>query len=148
MAAIVLRRHGWRILNRTGQKILREKLKLESRSEDVDISQLLANISVSLIHCLKVSLVSKNEQTVTVTLPLSHDVYDLVSQAAASEQRSLEDLLSRLVIEGLDARATTREVLERVSAQYRARTSSEGKSQQSSERVLAGAARTSGADSA
>ena len=79
---------------------------------------------------------SANKQTVTVTLPLSHDVYDLVSQAAASEQRSFEDLLSRLVIEGLDARASTREILERVSGQYRARVNGEDKSQESSDEVL------------
>jgi hypothetical protein len=77
-----------------------------------------------------------NEQTIRVTLPLSHDIYHLVSQTAASEQRSLEELLSRLVIEGLDARAGTREILERVSAQYRTRANGEGKSHQSSDEVL------------
>jgi hypothetical protein len=77
-----------------------------------------------------------HEQIVTVTLPLPQDRYDRVRQAAASEQRSLEDVLSRLVSEGLDAHITTREVLERVSAQYRDRLSRERKSHQSSDEVL------------
>ena len=77
-----------------------------------------------------------NKQTIAVTLPLLHDVYNLVSQAAASEGRSFEDLLGRLVIEGLDARASTREIMERVSVEYQARVSGEGKSQQSADEVL------------
>ena len=77
-----------------------------------------------------------NKQTIAVTLPLLHDVYNLVSQAAASEGRSFEDLLGRLVIEGLDAHASTREIMERVSVEYQARVSGEGKSQQSADEVL------------
>jgi hypothetical protein len=75
-------------------------------------------------------------QTVQVTLELPKDIYERVTQAALREQRQLEDLLSVLIAEGLDAHATVRELFEHVSEQYRARLAREGKLHQSSDSVL------------
>ena len=75
-------------------------------------------------------------QTVQVTLRLPKDIYERVTQAALMEQRQVEDLLSTLIAEGLEAYATVRELLEHVSEDYRARLACEGKLQQSSDDVL------------
>jgi len=45
-------------------------------------------------------------QTVQVTLRLPKDMYERVTQAALMEQRQIEDLLSTLIAEGLEAHAT------------------------------------------
>lgn len=79
---------------------------------------------------------SSAEQTVQVTLSLPKDIYERVARAAVGERRQLEDLLSTLVAEGLDAHATVRELFERVSEQYRARLTGEGKLDQSADGVL------------
>lgn len=76
------------------------------------------------------------DRTVQVTLRLPKDLYERAAQAAASEQQRLEDLLSILVAEGLDAHNTVRELFERISEQYRARLAREGKLQQSPDDVL------------
>jgi hypothetical protein len=76
------------------------------------------------------------DQTVQVTLRLPRDIYERVTQAALMEQRQVEDLLSTLITEGLEAHATVRELLEHVSEDYRARLEHEGKLHQSSEDVL------------
>src|SRR5207253_9842009 len=68
-----------------------------------------------------------NGQTITVTLQVPRDVYDRASQTASQERRPLEDLLSRLLAEGLNVHGTLREVFEQVSAQHRARLRHEGK---------------------
>ena len=73
-----------------------------------------------------------------VTLRLPKDMYERVTQAALMEQRQIEDLLSTLIAEGLEAHATIRELLEHVSEDYRARLAHEGKLQQSSADVLQG----------
>ena len=75
-------------------------------------------------------------QTVHVTLQLPKDMYARVTQAAYMEQRQVEDLLSTLIAEGLEAYATIRELLEHVSEDYRARLAYEGKLQQSPDDVL------------
>lgn len=75
-------------------------------------------------------------QTVQVTLQLPKDMYERVTQAALIEQRHIEDLLSTLIAEGLEAHTTIRELLEHVSEDYRARLAREGKLQQSSDDVL------------
>src|SRR5215510_13614699 len=75
-------------------------------------------------------------QTVQVTLRLPKDMYERVTQAALMEQRQVEDLLSTLIAEGLEAYATIRELLEHVSEDYRARLAHEGKLHQSSDDVL------------
>jgi len=51
-----------------------------------------------------------NGQTITVTLQVPRDVYDRASRTAIHERRPLEDLLSRLVAEGLNVHGTLREV--------------------------------------
>jgi len=77
-------------------------------------------------------------QTVQVTLRLSKDMYERVTQAALMEHQQVEDLFSTLIAEGLEAHATIRELLEHVSEDYRARLAREGKLQQSSDDVLHG----------
>jgi hypothetical protein len=79
---------------------------------------------------------SSAERTVQVTLSLPKDIYERVARTAVEERRRLEDLLSALVAEGLDAHATVRELFERVSEQYRARLTGEGKLDQSADGVL------------
>jgi hypothetical protein len=79
---------------------------------------------------------SRGEQTVQVTLSLPKDIYERVARTAVEERRQLEDLLNALVAEGLDAHATVRELFERVSEQYRARLTREGKLDQSADGVL------------
>jgi len=79
---------------------------------------------------------SGTDQIVQVTLRLPKDLYERAAQAATEEKRQLEDLLSALVAEGLDAHTTVRELFERVSEQYRARLAREGKLNQSADDVL------------
>jgi len=79
---------------------------------------------------------SNTDQAVQVTLLLPKDIYERAVQAAGKEQRQIEDLLSALIDEGLDAHATVRELFEHVPEQYRARLAREGKLHQSSEDVL------------
>ena len=79
---------------------------------------------------------NSTEQIVQVTVKLPKEIYDRVVHAAAGEQQSLEDLLSVLVAEGLDAHASVRELFEHVSTQYRARLGREGKLDQSADEVL------------
>lgn len=79
---------------------------------------------------------SNTDQTVQVTLLLPKDIYERAAQAASKEQRQIDDILSTLIAEGLDAHASVRELFERVSEQYRARLAREGKLHQSSDDVL------------
>ena len=79
---------------------------------------------------------SSTDQVVEVTVRLPKDVYERAAQAATHEQRHLEDLLNTLVVEGLDAHATVRELFERVSVQYRDRLGREGKLDQSADNIL------------
>src|SRR5436190_21515162 len=79
---------------------------------------------------------STSSQTVKVTLTLPKEIFERAKQAAAEEQRQLGELLSRLVTEGLEARASVRQLFEHVSAQYRARLAQEGKLEQSPDEVL------------
>ena len=79
---------------------------------------------------------SNTGQTVQVTVQLSKDIYERITQAAIMEQRQVEDLLGTLIAEGLEAHMTIRELLEHVSEDYRARLACEGKLYQSSDDVL------------
>ena len=78
---------------------------------------------------------SSGDQTVEVTLRLSKDRYEQIRQAARMEHRPVEDLLDSLIIEGLDSHTSTREILEQVSQDYRARLAREGKLSQSADAV-------------
>ena len=77
-------------------------------------------------------------QHVPVTLELPKPVYDRVNEAAAREQRSMDDMLKLLLNEGLDAHATSRQLWERVSAAYRNRLAHAGTAKQSAEEILEG----------
>lgn len=79
---------------------------------------------------------SNADKAVQVTLSLPKDIFERVAQAAVDEQQKIEDLLSVLVTEGLDAHATVRGLFDQVSEQYRTRLGREGKLNQSSDAVL------------
>jgi hypothetical protein len=79
---------------------------------------------------------NSTEPVVQVTVKLPKEIYDRVAHAAAGEQQPLEELLSVLIAEGLDAHASVRELFEHVAAQYRARLAAEGKLDQSTDEVL------------
>ena len=76
-------------------------------------------------------------QNITVTFDLAKDVYERVSETASHEHRPLEEMLSKLVGEGLHVHATMRELFEAVSSQYRGRLSHEGKLNEPPEAVIA-----------
>ena len=78
---------------------------------------------------------SRSDKTVQVTARLSKDSYEQVKQAAHAEQCPVEDLLGRLIARGLEARMTSRDILDHVSQNYRARLAREGKLSQSAEAV-------------
>jgi hypothetical protein len=75
-------------------------------------------------------------RNVTVTLTLPQEIYERVAEAAVLEQRQLEELMGELIAEGLDTHKSVRDLMEQVSAQYRARLAQEGKLDQSAEEVL------------
>jgi hypothetical protein len=79
---------------------------------------------------------STAEPVISVTVTLPKAVYERVAQAAAHERRQIEELLSALVAEGLEARTTVRELFEHASDLYRARLAREGKLDQTPEEVL------------
>ena len=79
---------------------------------------------------------STKDTPVQVTLTLSGDVYKRVADEAAQEQRQLEDLLSKLVLDGLTAHEMVRGILEHVAEQYRNRLAQEGKLHQSPDEVM------------
>ena len=68
---------------------------------------------------------------VEVTLRLSKDSMSRYNKPRRMEHRPVEDLLDSLIVEGLDSHAGTREILEQVSLDYRARLAREGKLSQS-----------------
>ncbi len=78
---------------------------------------------------------SGSDQTVQVTVRLSKDSYEQVKQAAHAEKCPVEDLLGRLIAQGLEAHMTLRDILDHVSQNYRARLDREGKLSQSAETV-------------
>ena len=78
---------------------------------------------------------SRSDQTVQVTVRLSKDSYEQVKQAAHAEKCPVEDLLGRLIAQGLEAHMTPRDIWDRVSQDYRARLARSGKLSQSAETV-------------
>lgn len=78
---------------------------------------------------------SRSDQTVQVTVRLSKDSYEQVKQAAHAEKCPVEDLLGRLIAQGLEAHMTLRDIWDRVSQDYRARLARSGKLSQSAETV-------------
>ena len=75
-------------------------------------------------------------QNITITINLPKDVYERASETASQEQRSLEDMLSGLINEGLNVHASLRELFEAVSVQYRARLDKQGRLAESPDTVL------------
>ena len=78
---------------------------------------------------------NRSDQTVQVTARLSKDRYEQVKQAAHAEKCPVEDLLGRLIAQGLEAHMTLRDIWDRVSQDYRARLARSGKLSQSAETV-------------
>lgn len=71
-----------------------------------------------------------------ITLLIPEAVYQRAAQVASSEQRGVEELLGLLVVEGLNAHSTVRQILEWVSGQYCDRLAQSGKHKQSSEEIM------------
>lgn len=78
---------------------------------------------------------NRSNQTVQVTVRLSKDRYERVRLTAHEEHRPVEDVLDGLIVEGLESRTGTREILERLSQDYRARLGREGRLSQSADAV-------------
>lgn len=76
------------------------------------------------------------DPAITVTLRLSRDVYNRVTRTATEERQSVEDLLSTIIPEGLDAHSGVRELFNQISEQYRLRLEHEGKADQTRDEVL------------
>ncbi|MDX2213681.1 MAG: hypothetical protein SFY66_10350 [Oculatellaceae cyanobacterium bins.114] len=79
---------------------------------------------------------SNPNQTRQVTLLISEEVYQRVAQTASHEQRGVEDVLSSLIVEGLNTHSTVRQMFEWVSKQYCDRLSQANKRNQSSSEIL------------
>jgi hypothetical protein len=79
---------------------------------------------------------NSTDQPIPITLLLPKALYQKVAQTAEQEQRSLEDLLNGLVLEGLTTHATVRQILEAVSTNYRQRLSQADELQKSPEEVF------------
>jgi hypothetical protein len=79
---------------------------------------------------------SATDQTVEVTLNLPEEVYRRIERAASEEHRPPDDFIRALVIEGLDAHGSVREIMEFVSERYRTRLSREGQPLPSDEETL------------
>ncbi len=79
---------------------------------------------------------NNSNQTRQVTLLIPEAVYQQAAQTASDEQRGVEELLGLLIVEGLTAHSTTRQIFEWVSGQYCDRLSQSGKHNQSSEEVM------------
>lgn len=76
------------------------------------------------------------DQGVPVIFQLPRAVYERVNQVATAEQTPVEEVLRLLVSEGLEVHATSRQLWEGVSEQYRARLGLDGNLPQSPDRVL------------
>jgi ferritin len=80
--------------------------------------------------------VSTPNETVQATVTLPKDVYSRIAHAARDEDKSIDEFMSALVAEGINAHASLRELFEKVSALYRARLEREGKLHQSPDEVM------------
>jgi len=76
------------------------------------------------------------QSVVNVVMSLSQTTYDQIQKMAIANHQKTEELLTNLITEGLDAQSTTRQILERISKEYRDRLSKEGTLDQSSEKTI------------
>ena len=76
------------------------------------------------------------QSAVNVVMSLSQTTYDQIQKMAIANHQKTEELLTNLITEGLDAQSTTRQILERISKEYRDRLSQEGTLDQSSEKTI------------
>ena len=76
------------------------------------------------------------QSVVNVVMSLSQTTYDQIQKMAIANHQKTEELLTNLIMEGLDAQSTTRQILERISKEYRDCLSKEGTLDQSSEKTI------------
>jgi hypothetical protein len=69
-------------------------------------------------------------------MSLPQTTYEQIQQIAIANHQQPEELITTLINDGLDAQATTRQILERISQEYRDRLSQEGTIDQSPETTL------------
>ncbi len=74
--------------------------------------------------------------SVQVVMSLPQTTYEQIQQIAIANHQQPEELITTLINDGLDAQATTRQILERISQEYRDRLSQEGTIDQSPETTL------------
>lgn len=74
--------------------------------------------------------------SVQVVMSLPQTTYEQIQQIAIANHQQPEELITTLITDGLDAQATTRQILERISQEYRDRLSQEGTLDQSPETTL------------
>ena len=79
---------------------------------------------------------SSADSTITITLQIPKAVYQQVAETATHEQQGVEELLNRLILEGLNSYTTVRPILEFVSRQYRERLQQENRLNQSCDTIL------------
>ncbi len=76
------------------------------------------------------------DESVEVTLKLPKEIYDRLIEFADREQQELEKIAIASIARGLETNINPREILERVSSEYRQRLERLGKLHQSSDEVL------------
>ena len=74
--------------------------------------------------------------SIQVVMSLPQTTYEQIQQIAIANHQQPEELITTLINDGLDAQATTRQILERISQEYRDRLSQEGTIDQSPETTL------------
>ncbi len=74
--------------------------------------------------------------TVTVHIELPREDYERIEEQAHRERRSISEVIPSLIVDGLESRMTAREIMERVSAEYRARLAESGVRELTSEELL------------
>jgi hypothetical protein len=87
-------------------------------------------------HVTQELSMSSVDSTVTITLQIPEAVYQHATETAAHEQQGVEELLNRLILEGLNSYTTVRSILEVVSRHYRERLQQENRLNQSDDEIL------------
>lgn len=75
-------------------------------------------------------------ETVTVQVELGRDEYERVMAQARKERRPVGQVIPALIEDGLQSRMSAREIMERVSAEYRAQLAASGERELSAEELL------------
>lgn len=79
---------------------------------------------------------STNDETITVTVNLPKATFDRAEKLAIQRHKKLPQVLTDLVIEGVERRAILMKLWDEAKISYATRRAQEGKAQQSDEDVL------------